>query len=44
MKDLQEIKTDICIIGGGPAGYVAAIIAARLEANVVLVEKELIEY
>lgn len=38
----QEIKTDICIIGGGPAGYVAAIIAARLEANIVLIEKEYI--
>lgn len=37
---MNEIKTDICILGGGPAGYVAAIIAARLEANVVLIEKE----
>ena len=35
-----NLKTDICILGGGPAGYVAAIIAARLEANVVLIEKE----
>lgn len=38
----KEIKTDICILGGGPAGYVAAIIAARLGANVVLIEKEYI--
>lgn len=36
----KEIKTDICVIGGGPAGYVAAITAARREASVVLVEKE----
>jgi len=37
---MSDLKTDICILGGGPAGYVAAIIAARLEANVVLIEKE----
>lgn len=40
MTDLKEMKTDVCIIGGGPAGYVAALVAARLEANVVLIEKE----
>ncbi|MFW9906806.1 MAG: dihydrolipoyl dehydrogenase [Candidatus Thorarchaeota archaeon] len=33
------IKTDIAIIGGGPAGYVAAIRAAQLQAKVVLIEK-----
>lgn len=36
----NELKTEICILGGGPAGYVAAIRAAQLGANVVLVEKE----
>ncbi len=35
----EEIATDITIIGGGPAGYVAAIRAAQLGANVVLIEK-----
>lgn len=33
------IETDIAIIGGGPAGYVAAIRAAQLQAKVVLIEK-----
>ncbi len=31
---------DIAIIGGGPGGYVAAIRAAQLGKNVVLIEKE----
>ncbi len=35
----ESIATDITIIGGGPAGYVAAIRAAQLGANVVIVEK-----
>jgi dihydrolipoamide dehydrogenase len=34
----QEIK--IMVIGGGPGGYVAAIEAAQLGANVTLVEKD----
>ena len=33
-------KYDIAIIGGGPGGYVAAIRAAQLGKNVVLIEKE----
>ena len=33
---------DICIIGGGPGGYVAAIKAARLGAKVALIEKDLL--
>ena len=33
-------EKDIVIIGGGPAGYVAAIHAAHLGANVALVEKD----
>ncbi|WP_273325637.1 dihydrolipoyl dehydrogenase [Vallitalea guaymasensis] len=36
----QQLESDITIIGGGPGGYVAAIQAAKLGANVVLVEKE----
>ena len=35
----STIETDIAIIGGGPAGYVAAIHAAHLQAKVVLIEK-----
>ena len=31
---------DIVIIGGGPAGYVAAIRAAQQGARVLLIEKE----
>lgn len=30
---------DVAVIGGGPAGYVAAIRAAQLKANVCLIEK-----
>lgn len=33
-------KCDLLIIGGGPAGYVAALRAAQLGASVALVEKE----
>ena len=36
---INELKTEICILGGGPAGYVAAIRAAQMGADVVLVEK-----
>ncbi len=35
---MEEQKFDIAIIGGGPGGYVAAIRAAQLGANVVLIE------
>ncbi len=31
---------NLCVVGGGPGGYVAAIRAAQLGAKVVLVEKE----
>ena len=34
------MEYDIAVIGGGPAGYVAAIKAARLGAKTVLVEKD----
>ncbi len=36
---LSEIPPDIIVIGGGPAGYVAALEAARLGASVTLVER-----
>ncbi|MFX0122983.1 MAG: dihydrolipoyl dehydrogenase [Candidatus Hodarchaeota archaeon] len=36
----EVVETEIAILGGGPAGYVAAIRAAQLKANsVVLIEK-----
>jgi dihydrolipoamide dehydrogenase len=33
------IETDVAVLGGGPAGYVAAIRAASLGFNVTLIEK-----
>ena len=36
---VETIESDIAIIGGGPAGYVAAIRATQLQAKVVLIEK-----
>ncbi|MHA2307372.1 MAG: dihydrolipoyl dehydrogenase family protein, partial [Candidatus Hodarchaeales archaeon] len=36
---VSTIDTDIAIIGGGPAGYVAAIRASQLNAKVVLIER-----
>jgi succinate dehydrogenase/fumarate reductase flavoprotein subunit len=35
----QEVKADLLVIGGGPAGLMAAIRAAELGAKVVLAEK-----
>ena len=40
MESKKEITADIGILGGGPAGYVAAIRAAQLGANVVLIEEK----
>lgn len=40
MKSTKKMTTNICILGGGPAGYVAAIRAAQLGAEVVLVEEK----
>ena len=34
------MKADLCIIGGGPGGYVAAIRAAQMGKTVCLVEKD----
>ncbi|MEA4971907.1 MAG: dihydrolipoyl dehydrogenase [Candidatus Metalachnospira sp.] len=40
-KEEEEVKkTKITVIGGGPGGYVAAIRAAQLGAEVTLVEKQ----
>ena len=35
----QELRADVCVVGGGSAGVGAAIAAARAGADVVLVEK-----
>lgn len=35
----EQISTDLIVIGGGPGGYTAAILASRMGANVILVEK-----
>jgi dihydrolipoamide dehydrogenase len=37
---IKETHTDIGILGGGPAGYVAAIRAAQLGASVALIEEK----
>ena len=42
LTDLQADKTcsvDVCVAGGGPAGFIAAIAAARNGAKTVLVEQ-----
>jgi len=39
MKKSLEFKTDIAVIGAGPAGLSAAITAARLGKRVLLIEK-----
>ena len=36
----EEIKTQIAVLGSGPAGYIAAIRARQLGAKVILVERE----
>ena len=39
LKQSSDHEADICVIGSGPAGYVAAIRAAQLGARVVVIEK-----
>lgn len=36
----REIRTDVCVVGGGSAGVAAAVVAAREGARVVLVERQ----
>jgi dihydrolipoamide dehydrogenase len=36
----MTIQTDVAILGGGPGGYVAALRAAQLGAQVVLIEED----
>ena len=38
MYESKRINADLCILGGGPAGYVAAIRASQLGAKAILVE------
>ncbi|MDP3386702.1 MAG: dihydrolipoyl dehydrogenase [Eubacteriales bacterium] len=35
----KELSAKVCVVGGGPAGYVAAIRSAQLGAHVILVEE-----
>jgi len=40
MKDSTSSLFDVAILGGGPAGYVAAIKATQLGAKVVVIERD----
>ncbi|NHI91063.1 MAG: FAD-dependent oxidoreductase [Candidatus Lokiarchaeota archaeon] len=42
IPDNEEYQYDICVIGGGPGGYSAALNAMELGKKVVLIEKNLI--
>ncbi|MHB9137913.1 MAG: FAD-dependent oxidoreductase, partial [Victivallaceae bacterium] len=37
---METKNFDLCVIGAGPGGYVAAIRAGQLGLNVTLIEKE----
>lgn len=39
---MQNIRTEVAVIGSGPGGYVAAVRAGQLGKKVVCVEKELV--
>jgi len=36
---METLKTDVCVIGGGSGGFGAALAAARMGADVILIEK-----
>ncbi len=36
----EQIKYDLCVVGAGPGGYVAAIRAAQLGLSVAIIEKD----
>ena len=38
MNEIQ--KCDVCVVGAGPGGYVAAVQAGRTGAKTVLIEKD----
>lgn len=38
--ETQSVRTPLAVLGGGPAGYVAAIRAAQLGSQVVLIEED----
>ena len=40
MSELKPSRFDVMVIGGGPAGYTAAVRCAQLGARVVLIEKD----
>src|ERR1700688_3276102 len=37
---MEQIKTEIVVVGGGPGGYTAAFYAADLGKKVILVERD----
>src|SRR6266849_1350851 len=41
MRFMEDIKTDVVVIGSGPSGQKAAIQAAKLGKNVVVVERDI---
>lgn len=41
-EEIQEDEYHVAVIGGGPAGYVAAIRAAQLGGRVILFEKDVV--
>ena len=38
-RNLQKMKYDVIIIGGGPAGIMAALTAADYGKNILILEK-----
>ena len=40
---MSDREIDLCVIGAGPGGYVAAIMAAQLGARVTVIESQALE-